>query len=162
MARFKVLLVDDSETDRLLARIAFSENLPDVDVHFVGRDYHEFERCLNRGCFHLVITDYDLGWSDGFEVIRRVRQRFPACQVMVYSGMKSSVIRERALAEQVPFLDKTADLRNITMVAGHMLSSRPAGLTGGGCEGSYPDASAAEQTIEPEIRMPWNSGRQPS
>lgn len=162
MARFRVLLVDDSEPDRLLARVAFSEHLPDVEVHLAGKDCQELDHCLSRGCFHLVISDYDLGWADGFEVIRRVRQRCPACHVMVYSGMKSPIIKERAMAEQIAFVDKTADLRDLTVIAGYLLGSRAVSGGTAGRQGTPTGASAAGQAEDSEVRMPWNSGRQTS
>jgi two-component sensor histidine kinase len=52
---------------------------------------------LDKGPADLVITDYQLRWSDGFKVLRTVKQRFPDCLVIMFTGTGTQEIAVEAM-----------------------------------------------------------------
>ena len=57
----------------------------------------EFELAIDRGGFELVVTDYHLGWTDGVEVIRAVKSRYPGCPVIMLTGTGNEEVAVAAM-----------------------------------------------------------------
>ena len=65
----RVLLVDDNPDDRLLALRALQKEIPGLKAtEITGQEM--LDRVLGQGGFDLVITDYQLRWSEGVKVLR--------------------------------------------------------------------------------------------
>ena len=101
-----ILLIDDAPNDRSLAIRALTRQLPDLTaVEITNRE--QLEQVLHEGGFDAVITDFRLGWTNGFEVLDLVEGRCPDCPVLMFSSTGAEEIavkakgRARRLCRQV-------------------------------------------------------------
>jgi len=94
--RFRILLIDDSSDDRMLIRRALKQEFEPLEVAEVG-DAEALERALNAKPFDLVITDYNLGFTDGFTLLDALKARWPDCPVILCTGSLSEEIAVAAL-----------------------------------------------------------------
>jgi len=81
MENLKLLLVDDNPDDRTLVIHELQKESPGLAVDQIY-EAEALARALEKRSFDLVITDYKLNWSDGLQVLRRIRNwtvhHFPA------------------------------------------------------------------------------------
>ena len=91
-----VLLIDDNPNDRLLARRELAKEFDSLIVH-EAIDQQELDKALLAGDFDLVITDYQLGWSNGLQVLRAVRDRRTACPVIMFTNTGTQEIAVEAM-----------------------------------------------------------------
>jgi len=96
MSGFHVLVVDDNPDDRVLAlhelRREWS-NLTATEVY----DETGLRAALEASQPDLVITDYHLRFSDGIEVLERVRARWPEVPVIMVTGTGTEEVAVEAL-----------------------------------------------------------------
>lgn len=105
----RVLVVDDSAADRLMAVRTLRRAFKGVAVLEVSTE-EEWERALEEGWFDLALLDYHLPWADGLELLRRLHQRLPGIPVIMLTGTSS----EETLLGGVPegleeYLPKTLE-----------------------------------------------------
>jgi len=81
----RILLLDDNPDDRVLVIRALKKDFPEVVIREVINT-DDLDRALSGGGFDLVITDYHLCWTDGLRVLREVKERFPGCPVIMFTG----------------------------------------------------------------------------
>ena len=80
--RPRVLLIEDDPDDRALAE---RELLPLRDVELVvAADPASLDQALNEPVA-VIVTDSQLTWTDGFTVLDRVRERWPAAAAVLFS-----------------------------------------------------------------------------
>jgi PAS domain S-box-containing protein len=94
--RFRILLVDDNPDDRLLIRRALVREFPELEITEVG-DPDGLARAIEAGPFDLVITDYGLGFTDGFALLDTLKAQWPECPVILCTGTLSEEIAVEAL-----------------------------------------------------------------
>ncbi|HUP51284.1 MAG TPA: response regulator [Longimicrobiales bacterium] len=82
--RLRVLLVDDNPDDRALVARELRGEYGDVVISEVI-DRPQLERAL-EGAYDLVITDYQLRWTDGLTVLREVKDRSPHVPTVMFTG----------------------------------------------------------------------------
>jgi two-component sensor histidine kinase/CheY-like chemotaxis protein len=92
----RLLLVDDNEDDRTLVRRELARAYPQLQV-IEARDEKEFQGALDQGAADLVITDYQLRWSDGLKVLDAVKRRFPDCLVIMFTGTGTQEVAVEAM-----------------------------------------------------------------
>ena len=100
MEYLKLLLVDDNPDDRTLGSHELQKEFPSLEVDQIYQP-EALDRALERLGFDLVITDYRLNWTDGLEVLRRVRSVLPDCPVIMFHwyrqpGNRGAGTEERA------------------------------------------------------------------
>jgi two-component system, cell cycle sensor histidine kinase and response regulator CckA len=98
MENLRLLLVDDNPDDRTLVVRELHKEFPDLVVDQVY-EANALARALELLGFDLVVTDYRLNWSDGLEVLRRVRSVLPDCPVIMFTGTGSEEIAVQAMKE---------------------------------------------------------------
>ncbi len=92
----RILLVDDNPDDRALVARELRREFPGVKVEqAVDRD--EFEKFTKASDYDLVITDYQLKWSDGLKVQQAIRERRPDCPVIMFTGTGSEMVAVEAM-----------------------------------------------------------------
>ena len=52
---------------------------------------------MARGGYDLVITDYQLPWTDGVTILREAKSRWPECPVIMFTGSGSEEIAVEAM-----------------------------------------------------------------
>ena len=81
----RVLVIDDNPDDRLLAIRQLNREFDDLDVEQINNPAH-LEQAINAGKFDLVITDYQLQWTNGIAVIRRIKEQYPDCPIIMFTN----------------------------------------------------------------------------
>jgi PAS domain S-box-containing protein len=92
----RVLLVDDNPDDRMLALRALQRELPELKATEIT-DETSLRAALGHGGFDLVITDFQLRWSDGLRVLRDVKRLWPNCPAIMFTGTGSEEIAVEAM-----------------------------------------------------------------
>ena len=79
----RILLVDDNGQDRGLASVVLSRDLPSARIVEVA-DASAFALALARPV-DLVITEYELAWSDGQSVLKTIKESHPEVPVLMFT-----------------------------------------------------------------------------
>jgi signal transduction histidine kinase len=95
-ARTRILVIDDVASDRMLAIRELRHSFPDAEVTEI-LDATDLERELRACNFQLVITDYELKWSNGLDVIRRLKQRCPDIPIIMFTGSGNQEVAVEAM-----------------------------------------------------------------
>src|SRR5215831_5985537 len=94
--RPQILLIDDNPDDRALVARELRRAFPGFQPLHIT-DGATFERLLKAGDFDLVITDYQLFWTDGLTVLRQVKSLWPDCPIIMFTGTGSEEIAVEAM-----------------------------------------------------------------
>jgi PAS domain S-box-containing protein len=96
MTPLQPLLIDDNPDDRLLVLRELDREFSDIRAREIT-DTKSFNQALEQGGFNLVITDYQLCWSNGLEVLRAIKDRYPRCPIIMFTGTGSEEIAVQAM-----------------------------------------------------------------
>jgi PAS domain S-box-containing protein len=92
----RVVLVDDNPDDRALVLRELEREFSELEaVHIT--DQESFARVLDQGDIDLVVTDFQLRWTDGLAVLAEVKRRVPATPVIMFTGTGSEEIAVAAM-----------------------------------------------------------------
>jgi PAS domain S-box-containing protein len=91
-----ILLVDTNAADRDLASLVLNGAFGEVSVEPIG-DASALTRALAARRFGLVITELELGWIGGTEVVRLVRELEPDCAVILFTRLLSAELVDEAI-----------------------------------------------------------------
>ncbi|MEH2173559.1 response regulator [Nostoc sp.] len=92
----RILLIDDNLNDRLLAIHVLKQEFFDLQFQEIVQA-KDLEQALETGEFDLVITDYQLRWSDGLTAIRVIKNRYPDCPVIMFTNSGTQEIAVEAM-----------------------------------------------------------------
>ncbi len=92
---FKILLIDDNPDDRLLI-IRELKKLFIIDVEEII-DSKGLEHALELNDFDIVITDYQLRWTTGVEILIKIKSINPLMPVIMFTGTGSEEIAVMAM-----------------------------------------------------------------
>ncbi|MEH2204302.1 MAG: response regulator [Nostoc sp.] len=92
----RILLIDDNLNDRLLAIHVLKQEFFDLQFYEIVQA-KDLEQALETGQFDLVITDYQLRWSDGLTAIRAIKNRYPDCPVIMFTSSGTQEIAVEAM-----------------------------------------------------------------
>ena len=92
----RILLVDDHASDRELVSLVLTGEFDRVDIDRVGTAA-EFSAAIAAGLFGLVITEADLEWSDGLEVVELIRDLRPDCPSILFTASTGTELWNDAL-----------------------------------------------------------------
>lgn len=92
----RVLVIDDNPGDRILAIRELSREFPNFQVEEI-LDAKGFAQAVEQGNFDLVITDYQLRWTNGIQVLRAIKERYPYRPVIMFTGTGSEEIAVEAM-----------------------------------------------------------------
>lgn len=87
----RVLLIDDDPADRDLLVRQLHRTFDALDCVEISRR-QDFEAALAQGGFDIVITDYQLKWTDGLTILRHCRERYPDLPVIMCTDTGSEEI----------------------------------------------------------------------
>ena len=92
----RFLVLDDNPDDRLMAIRLLSHEFPEIEADEVF-DRAGFERALARGGYDAVVTDYMMQWTDGIQVLQRIKSHWPACPVVLFTGSGNEEVAVEAM-----------------------------------------------------------------
>jgi two-component sensor histidine kinase len=94
----RVLIIDDNPDDRELERRQVIEVFPDAEIAEFT-EASPFERALGPDAPEpaLVVTDYQLKWSNGIDILTRSKARFPDCPVVMFTASGDEEIAVAAM-----------------------------------------------------------------
>jgi PAS domain S-box-containing protein len=92
----RILLIDDNPDDRTLVARELRREFPDLAIEQVA-EAEGFNRVLEEEDFTLVITDYQLRWTDGLTVLRTIKARWPDCPVVMFTATGSEEVAVEAM-----------------------------------------------------------------
>lgn len=94
--KVRILLVDDNYDDRLLIAHALEQEFPEVQLQEVFRA-QDLEEALVLRQFDLAITDYELRWTNGLTVVEAIKNLYPDCPVIMFTGSGTQEIAVEAM-----------------------------------------------------------------
>lgn len=92
----RVMLVDDSPFDRGMIRRELRSEFGVVDLVEVTNQI-ELDREIESGPFDLVVTDFQIRWTDGMKVLELAKQRWPDCPVIMFTATGNEEIAVQAM-----------------------------------------------------------------
>ncbi|HIK17674.1 MAG TPA: response regulator [Leptolyngbyaceae cyanobacterium M33_DOE_097] len=92
----QVLVIDDNRSDRALVIRELRREFSHLTVQEIV-DAKDFEQAIAKGNFDVVVTDYQLGWSDGLKILRTVKAHYPRCPVIMFTNTGTEEIAVEAL-----------------------------------------------------------------
>jgi signal transduction histidine kinase len=92
----RILIVDDNPQDRVLARRALAAEFSDLSVVEV-RNQTELDAALADGKFDVVVTDYQLRWTDGLKVLAAVHGADATLPVVMFTNTGSEEVAASGL-----------------------------------------------------------------
>lgn len=93
---FRILHIDDNADDRALVARELRNDLPQITM-VEAEDEVALEEAIRRGGFDLVITDYELRWTNGLKLLGRIQQTFPETPVIMLTGTGSEEVAVDAM-----------------------------------------------------------------
>ena len=100
----RVLLIDDNPDDRTFAARALQQAFGGVEIREVATE-DDFRAALAEGGFDVVVTDYQLRWSDGLKVLDALKEKTPDLPVVMFTNTGSEEVcaegMKRGLADYV-------------------------------------------------------------
>lgn len=96
MTSLRLLLLDDNPDDRTLALRELRRQFDQVDATEVN-DRAGFEAALEDAGFDVVVTDYQMQWTTGMEVLQRVKTRWPRMPVVMFTATATQEIAVEAM-----------------------------------------------------------------
>jgi PAS domain S-box-containing protein len=85
MSTLHILLIDDDPDDRARVLKEVEQELPGSDI-LVIESQHDFDRAMTDFDFDLVITDYQLSWTNGVDVLKRLKKDKPMVPVIMFTA----------------------------------------------------------------------------
>lgn len=92
----RILVVDDNRGDRGLIIRELQRAFPHLQAEEI-LDANGLAQALDNSKFDLVVTDYQLRWTTGTEVLRAIKRRYPDCPVIMFTGTGNEEVAVEAM-----------------------------------------------------------------
>lgn len=92
----RLLLIDDNRSDRLLVIRELEREFDQVEIREIISS-GEFNRAIAESNFDAVITDFQLRWTTGLEILDTVKQHYPRCPVVMFTNTGTEEIAVEAM-----------------------------------------------------------------
>jgi PAS domain S-box-containing protein len=92
----KFLIIDDNAADRELMVRRLHREFPDSQFVTVGHQ-QALDDAIAQGDFQIVLTDYQLHWSDGLTILALIKEKFPDVPVLMVTGTGSEEVAVEGL-----------------------------------------------------------------
>lgn len=85
MSSLHILLIDDDPNDRARVLKEVNQEIPGSEIMVIESE-QDFDRAMNELDFDLVITDYQLNWTNGVDVLKRLKKDKPMVPVIMFTA----------------------------------------------------------------------------
>lgn len=92
----RVLVLDDNPHDRQLTLRELRKEFPDVEA-IEPLDDGQFREALRDATFDIVVTDFNLMWSNGVDIVRAVKEVRPHCPVIMFTATGTQEVAVAAM-----------------------------------------------------------------
>ncbi|MBD1853815.1 response regulator [Leptolyngbya sp. GB1-A1] len=92
----QLLLIDDNRSDRLLVLRELQREFEQLNVQEIISS-GEFNRAIRQGGFDAVVTDFQLRWTTGLEILEAIKERYPDCPVIMFTNTGTEEIAVEAM-----------------------------------------------------------------
>ena len=92
----RFLVLDDNPDDRRTAIRLLTHEFPGAAADEVF-DGEGFERALAGEPYTAVITDYQMQWTDGIQALRRIKELWPDCPVVLFTASGNEEVAVEAM-----------------------------------------------------------------
>ncbi|HEX5460224.1 MAG TPA: ATP-binding protein [Steroidobacteraceae bacterium] len=92
----RVLVLDDNPHDRQLTLRELRKEFPDVEA-IEPLDDGQFRDALRDATFGIVVTDFNLKWSNGVDIVRAVKEVRPHCPVIMFTATGTQEVAVEAM-----------------------------------------------------------------
>lgn len=92
----RILLIDDNPDDRILSVRQLSREFDEIEFEEV-LDEADLIRSLEMGEFDLVVTDFQLRWTNGLKILNSIKARYPDCPVVMFTNSGNEEIAVKAM-----------------------------------------------------------------
>jgi PAS domain S-box-containing protein len=94
--KLHILLADDSPDDRALIRRVLEREFSSLQLEEIT-SATEFDQALAASCPDLLITDFQLDWTDGLAILRAVKAAQPDCPVVMFTSSGNEEVAVEAM-----------------------------------------------------------------
>jgi signal transduction histidine kinase len=95
-AMLRVLVLDDNPHDRQLTLRELRKEFPELEA-VEPLDDGEFREALSDAMFDIVVTDFNLKWSNGVDIVRAVKEARPHCPVIMFTATGTQEVAVEAM-----------------------------------------------------------------
>ena len=92
----RVLVLDDNPHDRQLTLRQLRKQFPDVEA-IEPLDDAGFRDALANETFDVVVTDFNLKWASGMDIVRAVKEARPHCPVIMFTATGTQEVAVEAM-----------------------------------------------------------------
>lgn len=96
MTQLRILLIDDNPGDRALAIRALKQAFLDLQVQEI-LDQGGLNRAIREKNFDLVITDFQIRWTTGIDVLLAIKENHPSIPVIMFTNTGTEEIAVEAM-----------------------------------------------------------------
>lgn len=96
MTPLRILLIDDNPGDRALAIRALQPAFPSLQVIEI-LDQGSLKRAIQAKNFDVVVTDFQIRWTTGIDVLLAVKERDPNIPVIMFTDTGTEEIAVEAM-----------------------------------------------------------------
>jgi PAS domain S-box-containing protein len=93
---FRVLHIDDNPNDRELVARELRAEISEITIIEAG-DPGALNEIMRAGGFDLVITDYQLHWTDGLQILAALKTAFPSVPLIMFTGTGNEEVAVEAM-----------------------------------------------------------------
>ena len=98
MSALRLLVVDDNPNDRALTLRELRKEYLELEVLEI-LDADDFTGALGGEPFDLVVTDFVIRWTTGLDVLRAVKEAWPGCAVVMFTGTGNEEVVAEAMKQ---------------------------------------------------------------
>lgn len=92
----RILVADDNPNQRLFIVRELEKEFPGLQAQEIA-DSEDLEQALAVDRFNLAVIDYQLRWTNGLELLHRLKQRSPSCPVIMFTDTGSQEVAVEAM-----------------------------------------------------------------
>ncbi|MGG6240391.1 sensor histidine kinase [Nodosilinea sp. AN01ver1] len=92
----RMLLIDDNRSDRALVLRELQREFDPLDVQEITSS-GELNRAIAIGNFDAVVTDFQLRWTTGLDILELIKQHYPRCPVVMFTNTGTEEVAVEAM-----------------------------------------------------------------